>query len=106
MQGCTLIVALVALGLVLYVLCRLRILRPVQTPMPSLPMMAMQKWDTIQNVMSWRSEMSSLDGIIHDLTPEPAKQRSACKVPEWWPPPAEEEEPPTATTRRRGNAGP
>lgn len=105
MQGCTLIVAFVALVAVLFVLCRLRILKPTKTPMPSLPVLAMQKWDTIQNVMSWRSEMSSLDGIIHDLTPQPVKEPPG-KVPEWWPPPPEEEEVPSTTTRRRGNAGP
>lgn len=33
----------------------------------SLALLPLQKWDTIQNMMRWRGEMSSLDGLMQDL---------------------------------------
>lgn len=31
---------------------------------------AMKKWDTVQNMMKWKAEMASLDGVIHSIEQE------------------------------------
>lgn len=105
MQRCTmfLMAALLIALLVGYVMCKMRLVKPKALSLPPLPLLAMQKWDTIQNMMRWRSEMSSLDGIMHELSPAPPQRSTTSKEPEWWPPPAEEEETPL---RHRGSGGP
>jgi hypothetical protein len=32
--------------------------------------MAMKKWDTVQNMMKWKAEMASLDGVIQSIETE------------------------------------
>lgn len=44
----------------------------------SLAGFSLQKWDTLQNFLSWRSEMTRLDGLLQTLRePEPARPDSA-----------------------------
>lgn len=66
---------------------------PSRTANPGVAaaLLPLKKWDTIQSMMLWRSEMSSLDGIIQSLEPAaPAVARTAGGggLPDWWPPPA------------------
>lgn len=42
---------------------------PHPAPSPPLVSLAFQKWDTVRDMLRWRQEMASLDGIIHSLEP-------------------------------------